>query len=157
MDNRVTAHIELELAKANDRLAKLEALEKEVPVLSGTSSARLQLSRKITNARSLYDSWVMASNEIASALDRADRLAEADTTDREREHAKDCTECGTDVPERIVGWVRYLKSSKDQVVCHRARCKNAYPTVTAAKWTALQAIDLPEGGVCDQCGTDVLA
>ena len=60
MDERVTAHVFLELAKANNRLALLEALEKEVPVLSGTHSSRLRLSRKITNARSLAQSWARA-------------------------------------------------------------------------------------------------
>lgn len=75
MDDRVTAHVFLELAKANDRLAHLESLEKEVPVLSGTSSARLRLSRRITNARSLAQSWAKAYALIETgAFDTAGAL-----------------------------------------------------------------------------------
>lgn len=88
MDDRVTAHVFLELAKANDRLAHLEAREKEVPVLSGTSNARLVLSRRVNNARSLASGWA-----------RVYALLEMEAT----AEARDVTPVQP-APERTVAW-----------------------------------------------------
>lgn len=140
MDDRVTAHVFLELAKANNRLAHLEALEKEVPVLSGTSTARLRLSRRITNARALASGWA-----------RVYALLEMEAT----AEARDVIPVQP-APERTVGWARYIENARDQVVCNRPRCKNAYPESAAAEWIPVRA-DAAYLRPCDQCGTDVLA
>lgn len=147
MDDRVTAHVFLELAKANDRLARLEALEKEVPVLSGTSNARLRLSRRITNARKLAQSWasVYSMTEIAESNDKV--LAQ-ERAGLEKEFP----------PERSVAWRHdATPDGPDLLVCNRNHglCKWGYESL--AGWVPLKALDLPEGGICDQCGTDVLA
>lgn len=148
MDERVTAHVFLQLALANDRLAKLQAMEKEFPVLSGTSSARLRLSRRITNARSLAQSWAKAYALIETGA--------FDTGAALKRLADDAGLAKEFPPERTVGWARYIENARDQVVCNRARCKNAYPELATAEWIPVRA-DAAYLRPCDQCGTDVLA
>lgn len=150
MDERVTAHVFLELAKANDRLAHLESLEKEVPVLSGTSSARLRLSRRITNARSLAQSWAKAYALIETGA--------FDTGAALKRLADDAGLAKEFPPERIVAWVmRPDQTERTVKVCNLngGTCKTGYSI--AAKWAPLTAADLPAGLVCAQCGTNVLA
>ena len=144
IDDRAAATVALHLAQAGLRLAKLEAEEKEVPAMSGTSNRRLTLARKLTSARRLVDGWT-----TVQALVESERQAAADTTDRD--HAPV-------VPERTVAWVMRPDSSGRTVkVCNNSGglCKSGYSV--AAEWAPLRSDDLPAGLVCAQCGTDVLA
>lgn len=142
VDDRVTAHVALELAKAKDRLAHLEALEKEVPVLSGTSNRRLLLSRKVNNARNLASGWARVA-----ALLEMDQVAEKRETIQVHP-----------APERTVAW----ESNRGILVCNTSRqCRQFYGP--HLDWFSRTASDLGESGQernetnCAECGTDVLA
>lgn len=66
MDNRVIAQVAVHAALATQRVAELEAQETTVPLLSGTSSQRLRLSRRVKDARELATGWETVLDLIAS-------------------------------------------------------------------------------------------
>lgn len=144
IDDRVAATVALHLAQASLRLANLEAAEKQMPALSGTSNRRLVLARRLTNARALVDGWA-----AAVALVELERQAQADTTDRpDLSHQSGAPV----VPERTAAW----EANTGVLVCNTSRqCRSVY--ASNLDWFPRTAPDLPEGGVCARCGTDVLA
>lgn len=142
MDSRVPATIALHLAKAELKVAELERLEQSTPNLRSNSNQRIVIARKLKAARELAHSWLVVVSLVA-----ADQFAEEEEQaglDKEFQAA----------PERIVGWMRYVENSRNQVVCNRARCKNAYPASSVAEWTAVrEAGDVDTDHTqCDQCG-----
>jgi hypothetical protein len=70
MNDVVYAHLVKMHADASLRLRRLEARERTVPVLSGTSRGRLSLSRQIREARDQAKSWgVVVSAALYAGLD----------------------------------------------------------------------------------------
>jgi len=123
-------------------VAELEAQEKATPNTTQTNNARLHLARKLKGARTLAASWAHVVGLI------------------ETEHAAgDTTERGAAVtasaPERTVAWTNADGSPDTGIVCNTGLCRSFYDGVS--KWMPLRSEDLPDGGICVRCGTDVLA
>jgi len=142
IDDRAAAEVMLFAAKAGLRVAQLEAQEKATPNTAQTSNARLHLARKLKGARHLAASWMRIADLV-----EAEHVAQ-DTTERD-------TAAMTSTPERTVAWTNADGSPDTGVLCNTGTCRSFYGGVS--KWMPLRSEDLPEGGICVRCGTDVLA
>lgn len=143
MDSRVPATIALHLAKADLKVAELERLEQSTPNLRGNSDQRIRIGRRLRVARELAQSWLAVVAMVA-----ADQFAEQEEQaglDKEFKAA----------PERVVAQVLYRVGAPNILYCNRPLCYS-----TARKGEPLVPLapdDMPDGGICDVCGTDVLA
>lgn len=140
MDSRVIAQVAVHAALATQQVAKLEAVEKTVPLLSGTSGSRLRLSRQIKEARALATSWETVLNMIA-VEDEFER----------RDAMLDARAAGDTLPAPAA-WTRYVANGPNDWVCNRASCKDEFQ-VSSPGWAQLAAGDVPNGVVCLLCGT----
>lgn len=140
MDARVSATVKLHLAKAELAVASLERLEAETPSLRGNSDQRIRIGRRLRVARALSDSW-------SHVLD----LIDWDHTGAGQDTIKE----SSPAPDRIVAQAVYVADGPDRFYCNRDVCYSMAHRYELL--TPLAAYDLPEGGVCSHCGTDVLA
>lgn len=136
MDSRVPATIALHLAKADLKVAELERLEQSTPSLRSNSNQRIVIARKLKAARELAHSWSRVLGLVAG------------------EKIVDVTEI-RNAPGRIVAQSAYVADGPNWIYCNRAVCYQIAPGAGAL--TPLTSDDLPDGGVCRHCGTDVLA
>lgn len=144
MDSRVPATIALHLAKAELKVAELERLEQSTPNLRSNSNQRIVIARKLKAARELAHSWLVVVSLVA-----ADQFAEEEEQaglDKEFKAA----------PERIVAQSAYMEDQANLVYCNRAVCYSMRPD-GRTRLVPLTSADLPDGGICSHCGTDVLA
>lgn len=135
MDARVPATIALHLAKADLKVAELERLQAETPNLRGNSDQRIRIGRRLKVARDLANSWSRVLGLVAG--EKTDQMV-----------------CELKAPERVVAQSAYVPDGPNHLYCNRSVCY--WFAGTGASLTPLTADDLPDGGVCRNCGTDVL-
>lgn len=146
MDVRVPAAILVMSAKASDAVAKLERLQAETPNLRGNSDQRIRIGRRLKVARELAESW-----QTVLALVSAERFAESE----ERRAAE--MVCELKAPERVVAQIAEVEGGPNLLYCNRAVCYHGMRPSGRTRLVPLTSDDLPDGGICDRCGTDVLA
>lgn len=143
IDSRVLACMNLHLAQAAYKLTELEALEKQTPNTTSTSNTRLTLARRLRSARDLRNGWERALIAVGAYLQD-----DEDSIGLETELKA--------APERIVAQSAYVEDQDNLVYCNRAVCYGMRPD-GRTRLVPLTSADLPDGAICVQCGTDVLA
>lgn len=143
MDARVPTTIAVHLAKAELKVAELERLEQSTPNLRSNSNQRIVIARKLKAARELAQSWLVVVSLVGQSEDAAEE--EQAALDKEFKAA----------PERVVAQSLYRVDAPNILYCNRRLCysmaRKDEPLVPLA------SDDLPDGGICSHCGTDVLA
>lgn len=141
MDARVPATIALHLAKAELKVAELERLEQSTPNLRSNSNQRIVIARRLRAARDLRNGWERVLIAVGAYLQD-----DEDSIGLEREFKA--------APERVVAQSAYVPDGPNHLYCNRSVCYRF--AGAGASLTPLTADDLPDGGVCRHCGTDVL-
>lgn len=133
-------------ADAQLRLETLRSKENTTPATTRSSNDALRLAKMIREQQAIVTAWT-----------QVDTLAMAQGF--EPEPAPEFA--AADAPERTVGWIsdRFKGGGEAQVrlVCNGASayvCRSEYPS---RDWHPVTADQLPDGGFCDHCNTDVLA
>ncbi len=143
IEDVVRAEIQLRAARSSLALADLEERQRQTIMTTSNSNVRLSLGRKIRRATAISDSW-----QLVIALMDAEDLA------------SEVAVIGELVapPERTVAW---QVSADGDLWCNRnSQCREGATEgrpIAAENLTRLTTADLPDGGVCAVCGTDVLA
>lgn len=146
IENVVRDEIRLCAARAALALANLEERQLQTVVTLSNANVRLALGRKIRRARAVCGSW----DRIIALMDAEDRASGVATIGELRETP-------AAPPGRTVGWVSYVPDGPNPLICNRRDpdCRNGITAGT--DWIPLTSADLPDGGTCTVCGTDVLA
>lgn len=138
MDARVPATITLHLAKADLKVAELEALEQSTPNLRSNSNQRIVIARRLRAARDLRNGWERVLIAVGAYLQD-----DEDSIGLEREFKA--------APERVVAQIAEVVDQPNTIYCNRQLC---YWTARTPLIRLVPVIssDLPDGAICFHCG-----
>ena len=140
----VLTQIRQKWATAAVAVAKLEAQLRTAPIQTGATWTRANVSKKLSEATWQRDSWA----DVISMIELK--------TDVDPDAPVDFVPAEESAPGRIVARMAYVEDGPNHLICNRNRgCQQHFPTGT--DFVAVASEDLPEGGICQVCGTDVLA
>jgi hypothetical protein len=142
--DQVLAVIGLELARAERKAAEAFVKVENTVNHANNWSTRAQRERTHRMAKHTAEMW----NDVYAVA--AERLSDGMQTESESAEQP--------APERTVAWLGYVVDGPNLLVCNRrVSCKSGYDNDRNTKWIPLKSADLPDGGVCQRCVTDVLA
>lgn len=144
----VLAKIRTELAKANERVARLEARERETPILP-RGGMRIGLGKQMREAKSQRDTWQLLA-AAAEPQEPWTPVVEGGEIVAFKSPQPDPEPEALNWGDRVVAF--RTAHPQNYTVCIRCKVDSE---VTDA--TPLTAEDLPDGFICSACGKDVLA
>jgi len=139
----VLTQIRQKWATAAVAVAKLEAQLRTTSIQTGTSWARVNLSKRLTEATWQRDSW-------ADVI----RMVEI-STDVDPDAPVEFVPAEESALDRMVARSAYVEGGANILICNRRSCELHF--MKEIRFTPVTSEDLPDGGICSVCGTDVLA
>jgi hypothetical protein len=140
--DQVLAVVGLELARAERKAADALVKAESTVNHAGNWAARAQRERTHRVAQYAAEIWADVHGMV---MERLSDGMQADSGSAEQP-----------APERTVAWSIELKGHHALVCNRNSECRRWYTDVPSTP-VPLTSADLPHGGLCEVCGTDVLA